>query len=349
MSSIDFKITHATEEHAEALAELYLQGYGGKYPLKEFTDPDLIRNAIQQDKYRWIVGMYGTTVIASSVGIKAEWNKSFEHGRAIVYPPEFRRNNIIQNLISKVVSSCLNEGYDLGWFGMRDSKGINFSEKNKMGLVGYFPGIHKVKKRENHLIYLVREGNYRTKRIINQKVTDVYASLVSYVERELSLKDFGLGIQSEDYPQDEIVGDTKGDKLEEHNFTVYYHVEPFDKSVVIGKLKVNKDLIDALENILTHEPFINSEYVQLDVLADKFKIHRELEKIGFKMCAFIPAWFLKNNKRYDCIRFAKHAPSESLDKEVLSRINRIKEVMHPAEEVHAKVSYNLNPQEMALV
>lgn len=348
MSSIDFNIVHADESLAEKIAQLYVEGYGGRYPLEEFTDPELVRKAINDDKYCWVVGLDGDRVIASSVGILSDWNNSFEHGRAIVYPPEFRRKNIIQTLISKVISSCLHEGYDIGWLSMRDSKGIRFSEKNSMGLVGFLPGNHKVKKRENQLLYLVLEGNYRTKRVINEKIKKKYGKIIDFVEDQLSLNNFGLGNVYDEYPSEVIAGGIESNILKGMKFEAYYDFEPNDNAVYLGKIFTGVEVMDTVKSLMTYEIFRNADYIQIDVLADKFSAHEDLKQMGFEMCAFLPAWFLKGKQRYDCIRFAKHSSSESIDEEILYRINELKELMSPSEEAHETTSYTRDPLEQAV-
>ena len=186
MSSVEFRIHIAEECHAKDLAALYTEGYGGRYPLKEFTNPELIKRAIQQEKVTWMIAEVDNTIIGSAVGTKADWNRSFEYGRHIIYPPEFRRNYISQVLVNKVISSCLNSGYDLGWFSMRDIIGVKFSEKNGFGLVGLIPGMHKVNMRENHLLYIAREGGYRTMRVKNESIQNVYTNIMNQVETELA-------------------------------------------------------------------------------------------------------------------------------------------------------------------
>jgi hypothetical protein len=328
-SSLDFKVLPAEESHAEELAKLYIEGYGGKYPLEEFTNPDLVRRAIRERRYCWMVGMHSGRIIASSAGIDAGWNNSFEHGRAIVYPPEFRRNHVIQALISTVVSVCLNQGHDIGWFGMRDGKGIGFSEKNDMGLVGFLPGMHKVKARETHLMYVVREGAYRTKRATNDCVSERYGACVKYVEDVLGLRRFGLCPPSEEYPPDVVVGGCDSSVAGYPGFKVWYELEKIDNAVCIGRIETAGGRLDALVDILGQEPFSAADYVQLDVLADKFDAHDLLKSLGFEICAFIPAWFLKGSKRYDCMRFVKHSQSESLGEEVESKVALLRTVYAP--------------------
>jgi hypothetical protein len=325
-SSLDFKVLPAEESHAEELARLYLAGYSGKYSLEEFTNPESIRKAIRERIYCWMVGINEGRVIASSVGVMAHWNNSFEHGRAVVYPVEFRRKNVIQTLISAVVSACLAEGCDIGWLGMREDKGVAFSEKNELGLVGFFPGAHKVKVRENHLLYVVKEGCYRTRRATNAQIMQVYAKAVEYVEDALGLKKFGLLSPPVEYPPDVVVGDQKGLRIEEKGFRLSYQTEPKDGAIVIGNIETASDQIGVLLDVMLRAPLNEGEYVQVDVLADKFEAHERLKGAGFEMCAFIPAWFLKGGRRYDCVRFAKHSPSVSLDEQIESRVDRLREV-----------------------
>jgi hypothetical protein len=314
-------VLSADEGHAEALANLYVRGYAGKYPLEEFTDPDRVRKAITERKYVWMVGISDKEVVGSTVGILADWNRSFEPGRAIVYPPQFRKRGIIQRLTFGVVEECFKR-YDIGWFAMRDATGVRFAEKNGLGLLGFLPGLHKVEERETHLMYATIEDKFRRTRLAHKATLDRYGQAVINAEVELDL-DTSFG----EYPPEVIIGDDSGEHAETDGVITTYHFERLDNAVLIGEIKTDGDQINGLIKLLSNVPLLrNADYVHVGVLADKFEAHRRLREIGFEMCAFIPGWFFRNGRRYDCIRFVKHSESRSLDKEVASRVDMLREI-----------------------
>ncbi len=317
MSSIDYKVQPAEEHHAEGLADLFYHCYKGKYPLKEFTEPELSRKAIRENKYVWMVAIHEGDVIGSACGIRAEWNKSFEHGRAAVHK-DFRKHGVIQKMVDTVVSECFKH-YDIGWFAMRDFVGVSFSEKNNHGLIGFTPGQHVVKFREDQLLYGVVQDRFRNMRVASSSVLGEYKDIVSHAESELNL----LPVYGE-YPSEVFVGDTSGLMMPSGDANIYYHYESLDDAILVGS--VYPDNISSISYLFNVIGSLGAGYVHIDVLADKFSSHDVLLSRGFEMCGFLPGWFLKDKNRYDCIRFALSDDAKSLDGEVSSRVSSLRKI-----------------------
>jgi len=292
------QIRKAQQSDAEKIARLYIRVYNGNYSLKEYTAPDSIKKIIIDRKYIWYIAHHEKDVIGSAVGVIEKWNKSFEIGRTVV-DNNFSNKGIGTALCENITKHAFKNGLNIQWGTLRDIAIYNIAKKLDMTVVGYLPGLHKPKKRETHLMTLRISQNAKNKRI--SVGNPIYT--LPYVKK--IIENFGLEDVKGEYPQETIVGPESNRTA---TFKTQYHQG--DNSTIITS---------------ADKFFASSDYLQVTLLADKTDAIRFFEKLGFEMCAFLPAWFEKDRKRYDCVLMANPIQEPSAhDKTLEEMVKEIK-------------------------
>ena len=277
---IEFRSAKA--EDAEGIAGLYRKAYGGNYPLSEYFDSGWIVNAIQKEGHIWQIALSKNKVVGSSVGVPHNWNKSFEIGRTFV-DDEFQNRKVAKTLCERVRNEAFGQGFEIGWGTIRNEAAHNISKNDGMTVVGYLPGLHKPAVRETHLFCMRLSPAAKEKRRVPRQMPLLYKThLINEITREMGVEDI-----VDDYPQDEVVGPESDCKA---SVKIFHHSG--DDSTIIY----------ALENFEK----LAAEYIQVTLLTDKTKAMQFFSMLGFKPCAFLPAWFEKDGKRYDCLTMANY-------------------------------------------
>jgi hypothetical protein len=278
LEGIEFR--SARQEDAEGIAELYKRVYGGSYSLTEYHDPNFVKEVVKKDKHIWHVALNKNTLIGSSVGVPHNWNNSFEIGRTIV-KDDFCNKKIAKTLCERVCAEAFGKGFEIGWGVVRNKTMYTIAESLGMRVVGYLPGLHKPAVREMHLFYMRLSPVAKEKRRVPKQPPLLYQThLIGELTKEMGLENI-----AGDYPQDMVVGPDSDCKA---SLKIYHHCN--DDSTIIY----------AIENFDT----LAAEYIQATLLTDKTKGMRFFSMLGFKPCAFLPAWFEKDGKRYDCLVMA---------------------------------------------
>ncbi|MBI4147544.1 GNAT family N-acetyltransferase [Candidatus Woesearchaeota archaeon] len=279
----------AKPEHAKGIADLYKRVYNNKYSLLEFTNPETVTEIVKEPKYVWYVAISNDEIIGSAAAEIDFWNNSAEPGRGVV-DKQYSGKGIATTLLFHIKNETLERGVDIMWSTARNLPIYKICKKTlEMEPVGYFPGAHLVEERETHLIMMNLLPAGKTKRIISPVDKLYHLPGVQKICRELDLK----GI-IDDYPKDIFVA---APSTKETVIKGFYNKR--EKSFTINKME--------------GENFESLEYLQATLLADKIDPINRLQHLGFSITAFLPAWYLQEGKRYDCVMMANPLAPHALN------------------------------------
>jgi GNAT superfamily N-acetyltransferase len=246
------------------LEALYARVYGGRYPLA--IDLTGAIGAVAED---------GAEVVACMFGAVDSWNHSFELGRTVVLP-EYRRAGLARTLSEHVLSQAEAAGAEIVWGYARSTAIVNVAKHKGMTAVGYFPGAHKVEDREVHLLVMRLSESARSRRVRPLSDAMYRLSGVRRVTRELK-----LGRLRSEYPRNVLVSSMS------ENVSIRGTYHDADRSLVLTET-------DTLGPIAP-------EYVQATVLTDKVEYIQRAFDRGFRITAFLPAWFEHGSTRCDAV------------------------------------------------
>jgi hypothetical protein len=295
----------ADPEDARKLAELYNKVYSGGYPIRECLEEKLVRKIIENREHIWGIAQDRDRIVGATVGRPEIWNRSFEGCRSVT-DQDYGRRGIGKNLYRLILmSSFFKEGCDIG-FGFPRTEGMKqLMEKAipPIEIAGFDGGMHLVSGiRENHLMSFLVNPFRNIERIVSEIDLPSFREIVcqNNVEYEIG-----------DYPQEVIVGPKKDQKLETpHGEVSYFYFGP-SRCVQITQVKTDyeEDISRAIEFFVKEK---DADHFSLYVLADKLKMISDLIKSerSFSINAFIPAWYYKQGKRFDCF-YLSHLKDDS--------------------------------------
>ncbi len=268
-------LLRAIPVYSEGIAQLYHDAYRGKYPLVDFMNPDFIKNALQSGRYVWHIAVAnGGKVVGSTVGIISPWNNSCELGKTVI-DGEYVGNKIAKKICGRARDEALERGVDILWGTLRNKPILEISKSDGMHVVGYFPGAHLVNDREVHLIGARLSDKAKQQRVMPKNGELYSLPLVKRILHELDIEGSEVG----DYPEKAVLTQDM-----EENFSVHGFYHPEDRSLTI-----------------TRDEFVAPEYMQAIMPADKTEHIRRAFRRGFSITAFLPAWYVKEGRRYDCV------------------------------------------------
>lgn len=285
----------ASPEHAAQIVGLYDTVFRGKYPLKGFLNEQSVAEMIREGNQLWYLALNKERIIGSAVGIIHDWNNSFEIGRTAVMP-DYANCKIAKTLCKTITDKGFQSGLEICIGRPRNDAIYKVSQNDGLKIVGFLPGCYEVEYKETYLLGYRLSGIAKEKRIAHQGNQLYCVPPISNLIEILGLENVEGG-----YPTEVIVGPQSGQKR-----TIEFKSHTVGHSITILKMA----------NI---ERFIK-DYIQLDVLIDKTEMIDFLKRFGFKMCAFLPAWFEKDEERYDCIRMVNSTIPPIMDGPIVNKI-----------------------------
>ena len=294
------EIREAKLEDSVKIAQLYDEVYEGKYPLLEFLEAHSIEKMIA-DGHIWVLAVDNNEVIGSAVGIPEKWNNSFEFGRGAINK-NYWDKGVGTEISKSVVKRGFEQGFDVMWGTPRNIPVYKVVKGLGMVLTGYLPGAHKVDFREMHLLSILLSEKAKKNRVAppGNRQNKIYnLPAVKRVIKELCLENVEC-----EYPDDFVIGPESKNML-----NAGFDYRPGDNSLII--------------NSIDNPTVLNSGYFEATVPASNIKAIEFFEKLNFKICAFLPAWY-GTGKRYDCVRMANCFEKQLIaDKSVESIVNQI--------------------------
>jgi len=273
-------IKKAEPEDAREIVALYKEVYKGNYPISEYLEPKYVESILKTKKDIWYIAFSEGKCIGSAVGAMDLKNKSIEFGRGAIIE-KFQKRGIGKRLYQLIEEDAQNFDIELLYGSLRN-KAISEISKNLGLIIAGYSEFYVIGKRTLLLISMKLNDIGKKKRVA-PLVKDVYN--LKGVQR--IIKQMGLEEKCLEYPSDVIA---KTNFYGEHIKLEGYYYSP-SKGLTI------KTLFEKDENI--------PEYLQATLLADKLEHIKFLQQMGFSITAFLPGWFPKNNKRYDCVLLTK--------------------------------------------
>ena len=190
----------------------------------------------------------------------------------------------------------LAQGYGVAWGTVRNYPMYKVSLNDGMTFLGYFPGRHRVLRRETHLVCGRLSPQARAARVAPAPNWIYEIPLVQEIIHEM-----GLNQRVGSYPKDVVTGPGATGCV-----NVGFDFQATDSAMEITY--VSED-VEALP-----------EYMQVTLLADKVRHIEFFLRLGFRMCAFLPGWFTKGERRYDCVLMSNSVAAAVLEDERLSHV-----------------------------
>lgn len=273
-------IKKAEPEDAGEIAELYKEVYKGNYPIAEYLDPKYIESILKGKKDIWYIAISEKKCIGSAVGTLDLKNKSVEFGRGAIIK-DFQKRGIGKKLYQLIEEDAQKYSVELLHGSLRN-KAISEISKDLGLIVTGYSEFYVIGKRTLLLISMKLNALGKKKRIA-PTVKDIYN--LKGVQR--IIKQMGLEDRCQEYPQDVIA---------RTNF--------YGSSVKLDGYYYKPSKALTLDTLFEKNAEI-PEYLQATLLADKLEHIKFLQEMGFSITAFLPGWFPKKNKRYDCVLLTK--------------------------------------------
>jgi GNAT superfamily N-acetyltransferase len=296
-------IRNATPEDSSSIAGLFQLAYGqSSHPCK---DAPHIRESICSGYAAWRVAFDQDRVVACVTLIVNTWNHSLELARAVTLP-EYRGGGLGTELMqSSVDDACSSSSCDVivGFPRSRTMLHIVSGLKPSMLPVGHDGAINVANgTREYHAITYRPNPGVRFRHYIPNSPSLADSEFV----RNNIFGPLGFNPDRAEYPPRWVVGDgIEHPDLKPFSFAY----NPFCPSAAIEITRYNAQSRDsghvARELILMLESFYHARHARLVVPVDKSEFIEKLAEVGFEMTAYLPAWYLHQGGRYDCVMMVR--------------------------------------------
>lgn len=272
----DTMIDIASADDALSISKLLQEGYSGKYPMP--CEPELIAaNILDEKEIVSVIRQGGDVVGCASVKINKE-HSGAEIGRVSV-SNRAKGFALGGQLVRKSIERARFLGIDIIYGRARNAATYRVS-KSISDLTGYLPGAHFVEDRELWLFFVHTFSQGKEKHITPEKSEIYQLPWMRDVRARM-----GLCSEVGDYPEEVFCPWGLGEKIQ-----IEGSYSASDRSLTITSM-----------NQLDQMP----EYYQAVVLIDKVEHIRHLQELGYSMTAYLPGWFEKGGKRYDCVLLNK--------------------------------------------
>jgi len=302
----DIQLRSAGPDDAERLSFLFREAYrSSSHPCK---DPSFLRQSLASGD-RWILALDGDRIAGCTAGVWNAWNRVYETGRTVA-SPEHRGAGLGQRL----VELCYRDLYsrpdcELTVGFPRSVVMLRVAQKDPNApfvVTGHDGGINVANgQREFHLLGLTRNPRRGVRHVAAppaaiREVEEVAGSVVQAL---------GLETDHGPYPATAITG-PRGDRQARIGaWSIRYDWNPecpsrsLQLTAADGPTGDGASLVGALETLLRRHP--EAEHVHAFVLADKRRLSEEMQRVGFRVTAYLPAWHHERGRRYDCLMLAR--------------------------------------------
>lgn len=272
----DFVIEPANSRFADSIAELYYKTYQGNYSLTSFTKPEEVRKLVDDGSYVWYIAHDAQKVVASAVGTLDLAHNKVEYGKGVVDPSLFNKG-LMRDLLATIKQETEARKIDLSYSQIRNRPIYQVcTGLLEQEVVGYLPGAHLVEERETHLFSIDVLESGKEKRVASPIQCMYNIPFVAQLLEKMELKN-RIG----EYPDTVFVQNGSGEQV-----------------VLQGAYNSREKSFSVLdfEGYMEELP----QYLEAVILADKVDYIRKLLSSGFTITAFLPAWYLEGDRRYDC-------------------------------------------------
>jgi len=304
-------IRNATPDDSPSIARLFQLAYGqSSHPCKQ---PEHVRDGICSGSTAWRVAIDQDKVVACITLLINTWNHSWELARAVTLP-EYRGVGLGTELMQcSVDDACASSSCDviLGFPRSHTMLHIVSGLKPSMSAVGHDGAINVANgAREYHAITYAANPAARFPHYIPEAPSLADSE---FVQHEI-FEELGLRPVRAKYPPHWVVGDgvTHPD-LKPFSF-VYDPLCPSNAIEITGYNAGSKDAHQVAHELTSMlDSFYHTRHARLVVPVDKTELIGELTVAGFEVTAYLPAWYLYEGGRYDCVVLVRRFSEEPVD------------------------------------
>lgn len=302
--SLEGVIRKAEEKDAAAIAKLFLTAYQGNYPYKKYEKPEGIQSLLNEPSLLWYVAELNGSIMGVTNTQLFPWNMSFDTGRTVIANEV--RSLGLPYLISKAsIESGFRAGHDLAWGRIRAYPIMRMVlDKFGYSLNGIKDGEQEVFGRE---VYLIGMRFSPSPRISISPPSSLFSENPFFKKL---LAGFNISREEGPYPSQIVVSEGGSDEI------------------IIQGAKNGVHNSFYIHDLFCSDQF---DYLEMMVLADKTDFIHYMKRFGFSAGAFFPGWFLKDNKRYDCVLL-----QNSNTREITSQDSRFEAIL---KEVAVEIGY----------
>lgn len=270
------------------IAALVQRAYDGRYPVPEFTRADALDSLIASGRHEpWLVATLGGEAIGTACSMVEPSNQSFEVGRVAV-DPKYQSLGIAKQLTRLAIEAGFDSGMEVLDVHLRNEASYRLSVANGLVINGYLPGIVEIRSAETFLTcYRLSPHAIRARR--SAAGSPIYnLPAVQTVAREIGI---GLDDRPSPYPSAVFAGPPPS--AAEAEVEIVLRGQAFGNRAFVAR--------EAMLRAGT-VPLTNLRFIQVEVLADKWDAILWLQRFGFRMVGFLPAWVERDGERFDAVR-----------------------------------------------
>jgi len=341
----DIIIRLAKVQDMRRIQMLYAEVYGANYPIPIIMDKGLMRHAIEDNDYYWLVAECQGRVVGSLVyALDLLYRNSKAFGAVV--SQEFRKHNLAF-MMMKLVLDDITTNKDLVDLVYATTRTANHAPQRlteSLGFIklGIFPNTHKVQDNETHcLTAYLTEGALQRRRKTPWIIPEVEA-FYEIVRKQIKLEPAQVKDVKGDYSDHkqkipllnfEVVTapefvknrykKTKHTSFFEHivmpfhepnlllitpdqGTEVYLTYSQKDKySVIVGGVTNEKSFAVVLESVARKVSDMDMAYVEVIIDAYSPAIQRDALDARYIPSAYFPCAKRMGGKRYDCIVFSR--------------------------------------------
>jgi len=294
----------ATRGDVGQLAALFQAVYvNSSHPFQSAAD---IEEFLADERNFEIVIEIDKKIVAGAAMTYSAWNDAYEFGRAITHP-DFQRQGLAGLVMQQVVQEVCQRTLGSVFFGfprVRRVADLAATLALPFVAIGHDDGRNVVNgQREVHLIVYAVPGHARFLHVAPPVPQVLHAPFL----REHVFRPLGLTMTPGAYPPEYFVGPPCRWQRTHDGFVFDYEASAPNRAVeIVGHLTPTvpvTDLCAKLNGLL--QELSNAEHVTVTVLADKVDLIRELCGAGFQITAYLPAWYARKQRRFDCVQLVR--------------------------------------------
>jgi hypothetical protein len=186
------EFTHATQDDASAIVELYHKVYSGKYTLEEVSSPETIAKNVEDATYFWILARCEGMVVGSVIFAIDAVNKLGKSYAAVILK-EFRGHDLMRIMV-KFSIQMLTEKTRVCDVIYATTRTVNYApqmvlESLNFRSAGIFPNVRKVEAFETHGLAVYLGANALINRRKNPRLVEEVHDFYKILQGDLNLED----------------------------------------------------------------------------------------------------------------------------------------------------------------
>jgi hypothetical protein len=296
------------------LAELFQCTYrNSSHPFQTFEG---VSAFLSDSRNYQIIAEDNGRIISSMAMTYYPWNSSYELGRALT-DPEYRGSGLAATLMQRVVGWVSNAALGEVFFGyprVRRIVDLCSELEPPMVIVGHDAGRNVANgSRETHMIVVSIPAQAKFDHV--GPPCSGGSSCCAAV-RLPTYERLRLRWRPGQYPSRLFVGAMTDNVIQSGEFLIDYDPDNPNHSIELlscrSTLASPAQVCSRLESCL--HSFPEAQHVTATVLADKIELLEDLQEIGFRVTAYLPAWYGVGHARFDCVQLSRISYAEPVAK-----------------------------------